>query len=194
MGTSRSMVLRFDGDKELEAAFNALALGAQKKIFRPALRAGGKVILAAVKARVPKGTGALGRSIKLRASRRSRQRIGVAVFVDNKLIPLGKGEQQHNREGFYPAHLELGYVRGGIRLRTRWTKHGVDRLGRAYTRQRVSKSVVGGTVIPPRSFIRAGFDAVKEQALAAIEAEVARRMEAIWQRPSTAASPDEAEG
>ena len=102
MGTSRSMVLRFDGDKELEAAFNALALGAQKKIFRPALRAGGKVILAAVKARVPKGTGALGRSIKLRASRRSRQRIGVAVFVDNKLIPLGKGEQQHNREGSTP--------------------------------------------------------------------------------------------
>ena len=179
MGTSRSMVLRFDGDKELEAAFNALALGAQKKIFRPALRAGGKVILAAVKARVPKGTGALGRSIKLRASRRSLQRIGVAVFVDNKLIPLGKGEQQHNREGFYPAHLELGYVRGGIRLRTRATG---------------SKTVVGGTVIPPRSFIRAGFDAVKEQAMAAIEAEVARRMEAIWQRPSTAASPDEAEG
>ena len=70
----------------------------------------------------------------------------------------------------------------------------MDRLGRAYTRQRVSKSVVGGTVIPPRSFIRAGFDAVKEQALAAIEAEVARRMEAIWQRPSTAAAPDEAEG
>ena len=30
MSTSKSMVVTFLGDKELEAAFNALALGAQK--------------------------------------------------------------------------------------------------------------------------------------------------------------------
>ena len=54
MSASRSMVVRFDGAKELEEAFNALALGAQKKVFRPALRAGGKVILTAIRARVPR--------------------------------------------------------------------------------------------------------------------------------------------
>jgi hypothetical protein len=186
-----SLVVRFEGATELEAAFNALALSAQKKVFRAALRAGGKVLLKAIKARVPKRTGNLAKAIKLRASGRSRKRFGVAVFVDNKLIPLRKGEQQHNREGFYPAHLELGYVRGGTRLRTDWTGHGVDRLGRPYTRRRVTKTVVGGTVIPPRSFIRAGFDASKEDALRAIEAEAGRRMEIIYQKPKAAETLDE---
>ncbi len=189
--SKRSLVVKVEGATELTAAFNALAFSAQKKVMRPALRAGGKVILAAVKARVPRKSGALARAIKLRSRGRSRKVIGVAVFVDNKLIPLKKGEGQHNREGFYPAHLELGYVRGGIRARRTFTAEGVDRLGRRYTRRRVSKTVTGGKVIPPRSFIRAGFDAVKEQALSAIVAEAGRRMELIYQKPKAAASLDE---
>ena len=44
--------------------------------------------------------------------------------------------------------------------------------------------------------VRAATDRLGALAVALddVEAEVARRMEAIWQRPSTAASPDEAEG
>jgi HK97 gp10 family phage protein len=167
VSTTPSMVVRFEGQKELEAAFHALALSAQKKVFRPALRAGGKVIVAAIKARVPKRTGNLRKSIKLRASRRSRKRIGVAVFVDKAVLAPRKQPKNPKpgaREGWHPAHLELGYVR---------------------------KTKKGTFHIPPRSFIRAGFDAVKEQALAAIEAEVGRRMELIYQKPKAAESLDE---
>jgi len=161
------MVVTFDGDKELEAAFNALALGAQKKVFRPALRVGGKVILTSIKARVPRKTGNLAKSIKLRASRRSRKRIGVAVFVDKAILARRKqpkNPKPDRREGWHPAHLELGYVRN--------TKKGTF-------------------VVPPKSFIRAGFDAVKEQALAAIEAEVGRRMDLIYQKPKAVETLDE---
>ena len=167
MSVSRSMVVRFDGAKELEEAFNALALGAQKTVVRPALRAGGKVILTAIKARVPRRTGNLSKAIKLRASRRSRKQIGVAVFVDKAVLAPRKQPKNPKpgaREGWHPAHVELGYVR---------------------------KTKKGTFHIPPRSFIRAGFDAVKEQALQAIEAEVGRRMELIYAKPKAAASLDE---
>ncbi|MGE0193556.1 MAG: HK97-gp10 family putative phage morphogenesis protein [Planctomycetota bacterium] len=167
MSTSKSMVVTFAGDKELEAAFNALALGAQKKVFRPALRAGGKVILAAIKARVPRKTGNLRKSIKLRASRRSRKRIGVAVFVDKGILaprPTPKRANPGRKEWWHPAHLELGYVR---------------------------KTKTGTFVVPPQSFIRAGFDSVKEQAMAAIEAEVGRRMDLIYAKPKAAETLDE---
>ena len=116
----------------------------------PPLRAGGKVILTAIKARVPRRTGNLSKAIKLRASRRSRKQ--------------PKNPKPGAREGWHPAHVELGYVRK--------TKNGTFH-------------------IPPRSFIRAGFDAVKEQALQAIEAEVGRRMELIYGKPKAAASLDE---
>ncbi len=146
-----ALVVRFEGATELEAAFNALALGAQKKVFRPALRAGGKVILTAVKARVPRKTGNLRRSLKLRASRRSRKRIGVAVFVDKTVLAPRKAPKNPRpgaREGWHPAHVELGYVR----------------------------KTKGGTFhIPPRSYLRAGFDAVKEQATAAALTAARRR-------------------
>ena len=125
------------------------------------------MILAAIKARVPRKTGNLAKSIKLRASRRSRKRIGVAVFVDKGILKPRtppKNPKPDRREGWHPAHLELGYVR---------------------------KTKKGTFVIPPKSFIRAGFDAVKEQALAAIEAEVGRRMDLIYQKPKAAQSLDE---
>lgn len=167
MSTSRSMVIQLDGDKGLEAAFNALALNLQKKVFRPALRAGGKVLLKAIKARVPRDTGNLARAIKLRAGRRSRKSIGVAVFVDKSILkprPQPKNPKPGAREGWHPAHVELGHVRR--------TKRGTVH-------------------VPPKSFIRAGFDASKEQAHAAIVGELERRMAQIYVRPETAAAMDE---
>ena len=101
------------------------------------------------------------------ASRRSRQKIGVAVFVDKSILAprkQPKNPKPDAREGWHPAHLELGYVR---------------------------KTKKGTFVIPPKSFIRAGFDAVKEQAMAAIEAEVGRRMELIYQKPKVVETLDE---
>ena len=167
MSASKSFLLVFEGDKELEAAFNALAFGAQKKVFRPALRVGGKVLLAAIKARVPRKTGNLAKAIKLRASRRSRKQIGVAIFVDKSILkprPTPKKPNEKRKEWWHPAHVELGYVRK--------TKHGTYHIA-------------------PRSFIRAGFDETKEQALQAIEAEVGRRIDLIYAKPKAVESLDE---
>jgi HK97 gp10 family phage protein len=167
----RSLRLTVFGDKDLEAAFNALAFNVQKKVFRPALRAGMKVIHRAILAKVPVDTGALRGAIKLRAGARKRGRVQLAVFVDKALLP--KRTKAGAKEWFYPAHVELGHVARG--------KKGADKGGevRAF--------------VPPRSYMRAGFDEAKEAAVVAIEAEVSKRMEALFLHPKQAGALDEGE-
>jgi len=168
VSTFRSLQLTVFGDKELEAAFNALALGAQKKVLRPALRAGMKLIHRAILARVPVDTGALRGAIKLRASQRSRGRIGLSVFVDKARLP--KRTKAGAKEWFYPAHVELGHLARGKKGATPGSEV------RAFT--------------PPRSYLRAGFDEAKEAAVAAIEAEAGRRMESLFLHPKQGPAPD----
>lgn len=181
--TSKSLQVRVFGDKELEAAFRALSFGAQKKVFRPALRAGGKVLLAATKDRVPVDLGYTKRAIKMKPLTRSRRRIGVSIFVDKNFLPTTRLKAKDGHETFPPAAIELGYVAGGKRRETRWVSSGIDSLGRRYSRRRVTRTREGGTYVPPRSFMRAGFDAAKEAALAAIEAEAGKRIDDLWLNP-----------
>jgi len=170
MSTSRSLNISLFGDKELEAAFNALALNVQKKVFRPALRAGMKLVHRAIVARVPVDTGALKGAIKLRAGQRQRGRITLAVFVDKARLP--KRTKSGGKEWFYPAHVELGHVVAGKR------GAGANEV-RAF--------------VPPKSYMRAGFDAAKDAAVAAIEAEAGRRMETLFLHPKQAGALSEGE-
>ena len=91
-------VITIDGAKELEKKLRDLGAQAEKKVYRQALRAGAKVVQVAAKAKAPKDTGLLRKSIKVRAGKRSRGQIEVNVCVD----PIA----------FYWRFFEEGFYRG----------------------------------------------------------------------------------
>ncbi len=68
------------GWEDLKARLKALPLKVQRKVVRPAMRDAGKIVLAAAKQDVPRRTGRLQQSLKVRAQNRTRKgTIGVNV-------------------------------------------------------------------------------------------------------------------
>ena len=130
------------GDLELEAALKKLPLVAQKKVFRPALRAAARPILVSAKARVPVKTGKLRRSLRVRSIRRTRKRIGV------KVVSFFVGE------AFYGGPVEFGHFAG---RRTRISRRNQSK-GRA-------ASSFGETRIwvKPQPFLRPALDENRER-------------------------------
>lgn len=94
------------GDKALDAKFKSLAIGLQKKILREALRPAAKEILDEAVRRAPKRSGALAKSLKVKAAKRSRKTKDRVSF--NVITAQGwfKGET------FYAGFQELGWKRG----------------------------------------------------------------------------------
>lgn len=93
------------GDKELDARLDALERGAAMKAVRPGLRAAMKAILPVILALVPVDTGKLrGGKWKIRAARRKRGRVGVAILSPTRqdlgILPTDPY--------YYPAAPELG--------------------------------------------------------------------------------------
>lgn len=75
-----------------------------RKIIRQTLRSAARPVLATAKAFVPEDTGALRRSLKIRAAKKSRRGIGVVVRPGSRK-ELGI---KADAPGYYPAHIELG--------------------------------------------------------------------------------------
>lgn len=102
------------GDKELSRRLQALPEKLERKVLRQALRAGANVALPAARQSAPVRSGRLQRSIRVRALRRRRGQLGVAVQTGRRTqlgIPPGA-------RYYYPAAQELGFhVRGTSRRR-----------------------------------------------------------------------------
>jgi len=110
------------GYRELDAKLRNLPPALQRKFVRGALRKANKRINQEIQ-RILKAeaydTGAFAKSIKAKALKRSRKRIGVATFTDtDKLYALYEskhGRKPHPAKGqtepfFYPAVIEFGSV------------------------------------------------------------------------------------
>jgi HK97 gp10 family phage protein len=100
---------RFDisllGAPELSKALAALPDKLERKVLTKALRAAGKFYLTLAKASAPRDEGRLASTMKLRALKRRRGRVGVMVQTGTRSA-LGIDPKQR---GYYPAHLEFGH-------------------------------------------------------------------------------------
>lgn len=94
------------GDKVIERRLHELADATQKKVVTHALREGGRPVLKTAQTLCPVRTGALKKSLKLRAYKKRRQGIfGVAVFTGTRRelgIPEGY-------RWYYPMAVEYGH-------------------------------------------------------------------------------------
>lgn len=99
--------LRIEGAKQIERRLKTLPAKVAGKITRQALRAGAKVIQAQAVSDAPRQTGLLARSIKVRAAKRKRGRIGILVQTAGGFF---KGRT------YYGAFQEFGWRVGPRRL------------------------------------------------------------------------------
>jgi HK97 gp10 family phage protein len=91
-----SASLQLQGVNEIQRALKALEKKVASKITRQALRKGTKEIAKQVKADTPKGeSGQLKKQVKVKAAKRSRNKIGVDVVTSSP-------------DAFYGSFVELG--------------------------------------------------------------------------------------
>lgn len=99
---------KLEGVEELIKKLRTLRGAQMRKVYRQAMRAAARPVLATAKQIVPIGTSRLQRSLKIRALKRSKKLLGVQITP-------GTREQlgiPGSAKGFYPTHIELGYKRG----------------------------------------------------------------------------------
>lgn len=90
------------GDAELRAKLSALTDAEARKAVLGATREAAKLIQAEVKRTVPKRTGLLRKSVRVRSIKRSRKRIGVRVTTS-------RFNSNYQGKAFYGAFLEFGW-------------------------------------------------------------------------------------
>lgn len=96
------------GDTELREKLRELTNAEARKAVQGATRESAKIIAAQVKSNAPVKSGSLRRSIKVRAIRRSRKRIGMRITT-------WSGDNLYQGKQFYAAFQEFGWKTGSRR-------------------------------------------------------------------------------
>lgn len=110
MATSVKIDVSVEGAEEVLRELEARGKKIASKGLRKALREGGRPFLAAAKANVPVRTGALKKSLRLRAGRRSRKWISFVVTTSKE----SKGNLFVGKQ-YYAGFVEFGAPRRGIK-------------------------------------------------------------------------------
>jgi HK97 gp10 family phage protein len=93
--------------KEIDRALKELEPKIQRKVLRQAMRSGMKLVYQEAVQRVPILSGLLKRNIKLRATKRSRNRQGLLVQI--KSDPGFTKTSKAGNVAWYPAAVEFGH-------------------------------------------------------------------------------------
>lgn len=101
-------LFKVKGVDELVKKFGRLRGPTLRKVYRKAMRAAARPVLSTAKQIVRVASGKLRRTLKIRALKRSRKLIGVAI------VPGTRSQLGVEGSGFYPTHIAIGFKgRGG---------------------------------------------------------------------------------
>ena len=130
-----------EGSKECLEKLDLLDKNMSRSIARNSCRAAAKVIAAAWKADAPRKSGMTAAAVKVRAMKRSRNKIGVSAII-------GAGEYQGKT--FYAAFVEKGHLTGKRGSKNRkqiparnWMKKSFDRVKSQATEAYINKMKEG---------------------------------------------------
>lgn len=98
------------GDRELQRQFQQLPLVVQRKLLRQSFRQAMRPVLAMARSLAPKLTGQMARTLRLRAMKRRRGRLGMIIMT----APRAALGIPATAEGYYPAHVEIGAKKRGV--------------------------------------------------------------------------------
>lgn len=168
------MSFQITGTEELQKTLESLmGEGTQgKKIVRKMLRAGAKVVADRVKGSFPRKTGTAAGSVKVRAMKRSKGRVGVrvALFAESK-------------QGFpYPMALEGGAKQQppGVRVRKKVRTITVNGRSRRVTDEQASKAYQNLTWhVEPQHNVKNAFEASEGAAQSAMMATYQAELEKV---------------
>jgi hypothetical protein len=111
--TTARFDIRVLGDKALSKALRQLPDKVERRVLRTAMRSAFKTTLERARSLVPVQSGALKRSLKLRARRGGRRRIAFAVFSGGRgELGLPERTKAGRTRGYYPAAIEFGWSAG----------------------------------------------------------------------------------
>lgn len=169
---------RFDiallGVPALEAQLAALPVKVERRVIAKALRSAANLILPVARARAPRKSGVLQRTIRTRALRRSRNRIGFGVFTGRRAdlgIPA-------DARYYYPAAQEIGWTPSRKRRNT----GGLRRSGLPGRQRRLIRVITtsnnGGGRIPGQHFMQRAFLDREQSALGILQREISQGIEA----------------
>jgi HK97 gp10 family phage protein len=99
--------IKLEGGAELERKLKAIDAKLAKSIVKKALRAGAKVVLKAAKAKAPRKSGLLVKSLKVRSAKAKKGAVRMAVQTR---------EGDFKGETFYAAFTEFGHRIGNRKL------------------------------------------------------------------------------
>jgi HK97 gp10 family phage protein len=149
---SASGSIRLVGAKELQAALDALEKKTVTKFSRTAVREGAKVVQRAAKAKAPKRSGKLRRSIRVRAKKNKKK--GEVAF----LVTSGAGDNVFKGETWYGAAVEFGHKVG---KRPSGVRGAISKFLGDNRKQ-----------VPPHPFLAPAFQAAADAAASAITAKL----------------------
>lgn len=148
------------GAKELERKLKKFPAKVAKKVIRKSLRAGSKIILAKTKSMAPKDSGALKKSMVIRAGKRNRRgTIGILQLFNTAKYPQLITTSKSGKRAFYPAAIEYGRAAPG--------------------------DAGGPKVVAGKSFIRQGFKRGAPAAEKTVLEDIKKGIQIAWKSKST---------
>jgi len=168
-------LIKVTGDEQLQQVFRSLKGKEGKAAARKGLRAAAKIVQKALKQQLPKVSGALRKSVRVRAMKRSRKGVGVMVQV-----------YATRKDKPYSLFLEVGVKQQpkGVRVRKKQKRITVNGLKKRVTDEERSTAYNAlAWRVKPRHYSR---DAMKEWQALALEAclqAVRAELERLAQKP-----------